>query len=221
MDEPIGALDADARETMRAEIKQFHLELKATTIYVTHDQVEAMAMSDRIVVMSEAEVQQVGTPAEVYYKPANLFVARFIGSPGMNLVPCQLGDGEVQLAAENRCLLSPEWRTAVQKEVGGKGDLILGFRPEAAQITDSGKMAAEVYATELYGAYTMLHLKLEDVVLHIRGERGLNYPIGTVVRFDIDPQMVRLFDPKTEKALRRTKSASPTDQGGDLVGEVD
>ena len=179
-----------------------------------------MAMSDRIVVMSEAEVQQVGTPAEVYYKPANLFVARFIGSPGMNLVPCHLGDGEVRLDADNRCLISPEWRAAVQREMGGQGDLILGFRPEAAQISDSGKMAAEVYATELYGAYTMLHLRFEDVVLHIRGERGLNYPIGTVVRFDINPEMVRLFDPATEKALRRI-STGPTDQGGDLIGEVD
>jgi multiple sugar transport system ATP-binding protein len=86
MDEPLGALDAEFRESMRAEIKRLHLRLHATTVYVTHDQVEAMAMADRIVVMSAAEVQQVGTPAQVYYDPSNLFVARFIGSPGMNLV---------------------------------------------------------------------------------------------------------------------------------------
>ena len=220
MDEPIGALDADARETMRAEIKQFHQELNATTIYVTHDQVEAMAMSDRIVVMSEAVVQQVGTPAEVYYKPANLFVARFIGSPGMNLVPCHLGDGAVHLNGENRCPLSPEWRAVAQEELGVEGDVVLGFRPEAARIADSGKLAAEVYATEMYGAYTMLHLQIEETVLHIRGERGLNYPIGEVVRFDIDPDMVRLFDPKTEKALRRAPGAGPDNQDVDLSGEV-
>ena len=81
MDEPLGALDAEFRESMRAEIKRLHISQHATTVYVTHDQVEAMAMADRIVVMSAAEVQQVGTPAEVYYDPANLFVARFIGSP--------------------------------------------------------------------------------------------------------------------------------------------
>jgi multiple sugar transport system ATP-binding protein len=203
MDEPIGALDADARETMRAEIKQFHITLNATTVYVTHDQVEAMAMGDRIVVMSEAVVQQVGTPAEVYYKPANLFVASFIGSPGMNLIPGQLRDGVVYLPEANRCPLSPEWIAAVQRKIGGEGNVILGFRPEAGQITDSGTMAAEVYATELYGSYTILHLSIGDVVFHIRGERGLNYPIGATVRFDLDPEMLRLFDPQTEAALTR------------------
>ena len=86
MDEPLGALDADFRETMRAEIKKMHIAEKATTVYVTHDQIEAMAMGDRIVVMSAAVVQQVGAPFDVYYNPANLFVARFIGSPGMNLI---------------------------------------------------------------------------------------------------------------------------------------
>jgi multiple sugar transport system ATP-binding protein len=203
MDEPIGALDADARETMRAEIKQFHITLNATTVYVTHDQVEAMAMGDRIVVMSEAVVQQVGTPAEVYYKPANLFVAGFVGSPGMNLIPGQLRDGIVYLPEANRCPLSPAWIAAVQREIGGEGNVILGFRPEAGQVTDSGSLAAEVYATEMYGAYNMLHLSLDDVVFHIRAERGIDYPIGATVRFDLDPEMVRLFDPQTEAAITR------------------
>ena len=81
--------------------------------------------------------------------------------------------------------------------------LELGFRPEAGQITPEGTMSAMVYATELYGAYTMLHLNIGDVVFHIRGERGLNYEIGTVVRFDLDPEMLRLFDPQTEIAITR------------------
>jgi multiple sugar transport system ATP-binding protein len=203
MDEPIGALDADARETMRAEIKQFHITLNATTVYVTHDQVEAMAMGDRIVVMSEAEVQQVGTPAEVYYKPANLFVARFIGSPGMNLVPGKLAEGVVQLPGSNQAALSPEWKATLERDVGDEGGVILGFRPEAGQISDSGALAAEVYATELYGAYTMLHLSIGDVVIHIRAERGVDYPLGATVRFDLDPEMMRFFDPETEAAITR------------------
>jgi multiple sugar transport system ATP-binding protein len=203
MDEPIGALDADARETMRAEIKQFHITLNATTVYVTHDQVEAMAMGDRIVVMSAAEVQQVGTPADVYYKPANLFVARFIGSPGMNLVPGKLSEGVVQLPASNQAVLSPEWKATLERNVGDAGDVILGFRPEAGQITDSGALAAEVYATELYGAYTMLHLSIGDVVIHIRAERGIDYPLGATVRFDLDPEMMRFFDPQTQAAITR------------------
>jgi multiple sugar transport system ATP-binding protein len=203
MDEPIGALDADARETMRAEIKQFHITLNATTVYVTHDQVEAMAMGDRIVVMSEAVVQQVGTPAEVYYKPANLFVARFIGSPGMNLIPGQLDDGVVKMPGSNQVTLSPDWKATLEREVGGEGDVILGFRPEAGQLTDSGALAAEVYATELYGAYTMLHLSIEDVVIHIRAERGIDYPLGAMVRFDLESEMMRFFDPETEAAITR------------------
>ena len=203
MDEPIGALDADARETMRAEIKQFHIKLNATTVYVTHDQVEAMAMGDRIVVMSAAEVQQVGTPAEVYYKPSNLFVARFIGSPGMNLVPGKLGEGLVQLPGASQAVLSPEWKATLEQNVGGEGDVILGFRPEAGQISDTGALAAEVYATELHGAYTMLHLSIGDVVIHIRAERGVDYPLGETVRFDLDPEMMRFFDPDTEAAITR------------------
>ena len=102
MDEPLGALDAELRESMRAEIKRLHIAQHATTVYVTHDQVEAMAMGDRIVVMSDAEVQQVGTPAQVYYDPANLFVARFIGSPGMNLIPGRVeGDALRLIGADN------------------------------------------------------------------------------------------------------------------------
>jgi multiple sugar transport system ATP-binding protein len=203
MDEPIGALDADARETMRAEIKQFHIALNATTVYVTHDQIEAMAMGDRIVVMSMGTVQQVGTPAEVYYKPANLFVARFIGSPGMNLLESHYTDGVVHLPGGNRYSLSPAWKSALQRELGSEGDVILGFRPESGQVTDGGALAAEVYATELHGAYTELHLSIDGEVVHVRADRGVDYPIGATVRFDLDPQMVRFFDPETEVAVTR------------------
>jgi len=203
MDEPIGALDADARETMRAEIKQFHLVHTATTVYVTHDQIEAMAMGDRIVVMSEAVIQQIGTPAEVYYDPANLFVAQFIGSPGMNLVHGDYAGGVVHLPGSNRYTVPPDWNKALQSELGGEGEVILGFRPEAGRLTSTGMLAAEVYATELHGAYSVLHLSLNGTVVHIRVPRGVAYPIGTTVRFDLDPEMVRFFNPQTEAALTR------------------
>jgi multiple sugar transport system ATP-binding protein len=113
MDEPLGALDADLRETMRAEIRALQLRQKATTVYVTHDQIEAMAMGDRIVVMSNAVVQQVGSPLEVYANPANTFVARFIGSPGMNLVSGHYDGSVIQLPGENRYTVPAEWNTAV------------------------------------------------------------------------------------------------------------
>ncbi len=112
MDEPLGALDADFREQMRAEIKRLHIRLHATSVYVTHDQIEAMAMADRIVVMSNAAVQQIGTPAEVYYDPANLFVANFIGSPGMNLVKGKFVDGVVQLPGDHRLSVPESWKAA-------------------------------------------------------------------------------------------------------------
>jgi multiple sugar transport system ATP-binding protein len=201
MDEPLGALDADFRESMRAEIKKLHINQHATTVYVTHDQIEAMAMSDRIVVMSNAEVQQVGTPAQVYHDPTNLFVARFIGSPGMNLITGQYADGAVHLPGSNKYPLPSEWRGSLPEGRNGQDQVIIGFRPEAAHIKPEGALMGEVYASELYGAHTMLHVNLDQEIVHIRSGHRTRYPIGTMVHFDLDPEMVRFFDPETELAL--------------------
>lgn len=208
MDEPLGALDADFREEMRAEIKRLHIAQEATTVYVTHDQIEAMAMGDRIVVMSAAEVQQVGTPAEVYFKPSNLFVARFIGSPGMNLVSGQLSQDQVKLSGEGNTYPVPaEWRTSVGDMFGREGEIIVGFRPESAFLSDQGKLTGEVYATEMQGAYTILHVNINSHdIVHIRTDRQIDYEIGTTVRFDIDPEMVRFFDPSTEETIHREEA---------------
>jgi multiple sugar transport system ATP-binding protein len=204
MDEPLGALDAEFRETMRAEVKRLHIEQEATTVYVTHDQIEAMAMGDRIVVMSDAVVQQVGSPAEVYYKPANLFVANFIGSPGMNLIPGQYADGAVQLPGGSRYLVPADWQAALQRATGREGAVIVGMRPEAAHLTGDGMLTGEVYASDLHGGYTMLHVNMnEHDIVHLRSDRLTHFPIGTPVRFDIRPEMVRFFDPHTEEAIRR------------------
>ncbi len=209
MDEPLGALDAEFRESMRAEIRQLHNEQEATTVYVTHDQVEAMAMGDRIVVMSNAEIQQVGTPAEVYYDPANLFVARFIGSPGMNLVPASVADAQLHLPGGNSVAIADEWRDALYESPNGSADVLIGFRPEAARLIDDGGLVGEVYATELHGAYKLLHVSLEEEhdVVHIRSDRKAQYPIGATVHFDLEPDMVRFFDPRTEAAIVRQPSS--------------
>ncbi len=204
MDEPLGALDTDFRETMRAEIKKLHINQGATTVYVTHDQIEAMAMGDRIVVMSDAVVQQVGTPNEVYYNPTNLFVARFIGSPGMNLVSGMYADGVIRMLGERRYPVPDHWRAAVEKVIGSNGKIILGFRPEAARVKANGPIAGEVYASELYGAYTMLHISPdgdEEDVIHIRSNRQTRYDMGSQIYFDLVPEMVRFFDPNTENAI--------------------
>lgn len=205
MDEPLGALDADFRETMRAEIKRLHIEQHATTVYVTHDQIEAMAMGDRIVVMSAAVVQQVGTPAEVYHSPANLFVAKFIGSPGMNLITGQLHDGMLTLPGANRMPLPAEWSKPLLAALGSAGgEVVLGFRPEAVHVNSLGPLEAEVYASDLYGGFTMLHLDLGGSnVVHARVSRQSNYPIGTLVKLSLNPDMIRFFNTKTELAIQR------------------
>jgi multiple sugar transport system ATP-binding protein len=203
MDEPLGALDAEFREGMRAEIKRLHLAQNATTVYVTHDQVEAMAMSDRIVVMSNAVVQQVGTPIEVYSNPSNLFVARFIGSPGMNLLEGDYADGLLRLPGGSQYQVPDRWRPALSRMHNKK--LILGFRPEAAIVTDGkqGQLGAQVYATDLHGAYSILHLAFtgQSQIVHARANRAISHPIGATIQIDLDPMMVRFFDPETENAL--------------------
>jgi multiple sugar transport system ATP-binding protein len=206
MDEPLGALDAEFRESMRAEIKQLHIRQNATTVYVTHDQIEAMAMGDRIVIMSNAVVQQVGTPSEVYHDPENLFVARFIGSPGMNLINGNYKDGVVTLTGDygsGHFAVPGQWKAALEKGLGDDASVIVGFRPEAVRVHDKGEILTKVYADDLHGGYSMLHLELMDgVVVHGRVGRDMSYPIGTPVRFDLHPDMVRFFDPRTEQAIR-------------------
>jgi multiple sugar transport system ATP-binding protein len=203
MDEPLGALDADFRESMRSEIKRLHVLQHATTVYVTHDQIEAMAMGDRIVVMSKAEIQQIGTPQQVYYDPSNLFVAGFIGSPGMNLIHGKYADGVVQMTGlDNRYHVPPAWHSTLKNELPA-GDIVVGFRPEAAQISDQGKLVGKVYATEMQGSTAILHLTInEDDIIHIRTDRFKPFPIDTLVNFDINPQLVRFFNPKTEAAIK-------------------
>jgi multiple sugar transport system ATP-binding protein len=203
MDEPLGALDAEFRETMRAEIKQLHIDQHATTVYVTHDQIEAMAMGDQIVVMSDAKIQQVGTPAEVYYDPANLFVARFIGSPGMNLVHGRYADGAIHLPGDNHFPVPDEQRAFLARGLNGRDEVVLGFRPEAAVIGDDAPLAGEVYASDMHGAYKILHVNVnDDHIVHVRGDRHIAYPIGSRVRFGLNPAMARFFSPASEKAIR-------------------
>jgi multiple sugar transport system ATP-binding protein len=204
MDEPLGALDADFRETMRAEIKKLHISQNATSVYVTHDQIEAMAMADRIVVMSNAVVQQTGTPAEVYYNPANLFVANFIGSPGMNLIPGRYSNGKVHLVGGQQLDVPVDWVASIERQLGADADIIIGFRPEAGKVVEGGACNAEVYAVEINGSDSLLYLSIdEDTIMRIRIDRSIRPPMGACVQVDIDPQYVRFFNPKTEAALTK------------------
>jgi multiple sugar transport system ATP-binding protein len=188
MDEPLSNLDAKLRVSTRAQIKNLHHTLKRTTIYVTHDQIEAMTLADRVVVMSKGVIQQVGTPMEIYDRPANTFVASFIGSPAMNLVHGELSNGVF---------------TAEHIRVDGlttehNGPVTLGFRAEDAVIAgEAGHITAPIYTVELLGDATMISLRVAGEMVSIKVGKDYRAEIGDVVRINIAPAACHLFDRAT------------------------
>ncbi|MEZ5535640.1 MAG: ABC transporter ATP-binding protein [Thiolinea sp.] len=194
MDEPLSNLDAKLRVSTRAQLKNLQHELKTTTIYVTHDQIEAMTLADRVVVMKHGEIQQVGTPTDIYNHPANTFVAGFIGSPAMNLVAGELTGGVFN---------APNLR------IGGldsslNGPVILGFRAEDARIALAGEppeLSAPVYSMELLGDATMVTVRVGDVLVSVKADKDYRIEIGEPVGIHIDAAVCRLFDAETENAI--------------------
>ncbi|MBV9656007.1 MAG: sn-glycerol-3-phosphate ABC transporter ATP-binding protein UgpC [Acetobacteraceae bacterium] len=186
-DEPLSNLDAKLRVQMRAEIKQLHQRLRTTTVYVTHDQIEAMTMADRIVVMNAGHVEQVGTPLELYDRPANLFVAGFIGSPAMNLLEGQI-DGGVFRARSGMDLPLPAATECQEAQTA-----IYGIRPEHIQLRDDG-LPATVYVVEPTGSETQViaHWAGTPVVCAFR-ERVTARP-GDTIRIAPEPRLAHLFD---------------------------
>jgi multiple sugar transport system ATP-binding protein len=188
MDEPLSNLDAKLRVSTRAQIKNLHHTLKRTTIYVTHDQVEAMTLADRVVVMSKGVVQQVGTPMEIYDRPANTFVAGFIGSPAMNLVSGEISDGV--FTGDNIRVdgLAPNAR----------GPVTLGFRAEDAMLTaEGGQIGAGIYSVELLGEATMISMRVGGELVSIKTSKDYRAEIGDAVRVNIAPAACHLFDKAT------------------------
>ncbi len=192
-DEPLSNLDAKLRVQMRSEIKQNHQRLKTTTVYVTHDQIEAMTMADRIVVMNGGAVEQVGSPLELYDRPANLFVAGFIGSPSMNILSGRLENGSFQ-TADGTTFAVPGMAAF------GSRDVRLGIRPEHLRLDPNG-LRAEIITVEPTGSETQVFMRLggHDVVGVFR-ERITNAP-GEMLSVSIDAERVHLFDPATGKRL--------------------
>jgi multiple sugar transport system ATP-binding protein len=192
MDEPLSNLDAKLRVSTRAQIKNLHHTLKTTTIYVTHDQIEAMTLADRVVVMSRGDVQQVGTPMEIYDRPANTFVAGFIGSPAMNLISGALSDGTFT-ASNIRVEGLP--RTA-------SGPVTLGFRAEdAALVSEGGHIEAPIYSVELLGEATMISMRVAGEIVSIKTGKDYRAEIGDIVRIRIAPEACHLFDLETGKRI--------------------
>ncbi len=203
LDEPLSNLDALLRVYMRAELKRLQKELKITTIYVTHDQVEAMSMSDRIVVMNEGKVQQIGTPEEVYRKPSNVFVASFIGTPPMNLIKCTYDEKSNALKCPNFTYALPEgWREPLSSRTSD--ELILGIRPEDISIELGGSphALARVLVVEPLGKDVVITLALdEETSVKVVARAGTQVPAGGVVGLRMPLEKVHIFDGKSGKAL--------------------
>ena len=185
MDEPLSNLDAKLRVSTRAQIKNLSHKLKTTTIYVTHDQIEAMTLADRVVVMNKGMVQQVGTPTEIYDMPANTFVAGFIGSPAMNLI-----DGDLQDGTFTADMISV---SGLRTDVSGS--VTLGFRAEDAQVSDGNAQAnSAVYSLELLGEATMVTMRAGGTILSVKSGKDYRIKIGEAVSATISADICHLFD---------------------------
>ena len=208
MDEPIGALDAKLREEMRAEIKRLHLKQGSTTIYVTHDQIEAMSLADRIVIMHEGVLQQVGTPEEVYSRPSNLFVARFVGSPVMNVADVRVGEaGGTAKVTVDGAADGFRFPNELLSRLNGKaaaGGLALGIRPEGILVereAQDGYVPVEAHIIEPLGAYDIVDLKVGDAMLRARTRSGFVPKAGQTVFARVDPTQAHFFDTESGESL--------------------
>ena len=203
LDEPLTNLDARLRATMRVELKRIHDELKQTTIYVTHDQVEAMSMADKIGVMSQGILQQYGSPGDLYDRPKSLFVAGFVGSPTMNFLDCNRveKDGRMLLQFEGFTLDVTELKEALGS---GSKTFVLGVRPHDISIAPRGgksSVDAEVYLVEPVGDQKIIDFRVANQVVKAVVPRSVKAAEGQKLTIAFDTKRIRLFDKETEQAL--------------------
>jgi multiple sugar transport system ATP-binding protein len=193
-DEPLSNLDAKLRVAMRAEIKELHQRLRVTTIYVTHDQIEAMTMADKIVVMNHGVVEQIGPPLELYDRPANLFVAGFIGSPAMNMLEGRIEEGAFRTADGSA------WPLPANGSGAAAGEVIYGIRPEHLRIDPSG-IPAEVQVVEPTGSETQVVLRCGGVSMLGAFRERISARYGDILPVMPDPALVHLFDRRTGRRI--------------------
>ena len=191
MDEPLSNLDAKLRVSTRAQIKNLSHELAVTTIYVTHDQIEAMTLADRVVIMKAGVVQQVGSPTDIYDEPANTFVASFIGNPAMNLIDGELKGGVFRAeGTEIPGLNAPD------------GPITLGFRAEDANVVESGgEINAPIYTQELLGDSTMVSIRISCALVSVKADKAYRAEIDDQVSIHIHSDHCHLFDAQTGARL--------------------
>ena len=192
MDEPLSNLDAKLRVHTRTELKTLQRELGTTMVFVTHDQAEAMSLATRIAILSAGELQQIGTPDDVYDHPANLFVAEFIGSPPMNLLEVTR-DGDAFVAGAG-------WRIPAPATREQANEITIGLRPEAISLADAGQ-AAEVVAVEPLGSEVIVDVRAGGQALKVRAAPAVRPQPGSTVHLVVQPGAVRVFDRSSGRAL--------------------
>jgi multiple sugar transport system ATP-binding protein len=222
-DEPLSNLDAKLRVEMRTEMKLMHQRLKTTTVYVTHDQIEAMTLGDKVAVMKDGIIQQFGTPKQIYNDPANLFVASFIGSPPMNFIPLRLQRKDGRLIAlldsgQARCELPMSMNDAGLED----REVILGLRPEQIVLAsdETGEMPsirAEVQVTEPTGPDTLVFVTLNDSKVCCRLAPDVAPQVGESLTLQFDPSKVLLFDAKTGERLGALGKPPAVERSGNVT----
>ncbi len=198
-DEPLSNLDARLRLSMRSEIKRLQMEMGITSIYVTHDQVEAMTMADRIAVMKEGHLQAYATPDVLYDRPRTLFIAGFVGNPPMNFVDVEVvrENGDYHARRGGFDVVVPPERG---EKVVGKGQVILGVRPEDITIADTG-LPGEIYVVEPLGRDDLIDVRIGAAGVHVLADPELGLKIGDTVQLNFNAHKVQFFDPQTEMSL--------------------
>ncbi|MFK7844057.1 MAG: ABC transporter ATP-binding protein [Rhodothermales bacterium] len=197
MDEPLGALDAEFREHMSEELRALHDRMGATTVYVTHDQLEAMQMGDKIVVMNHGVVEQFGVPQEIYDWPATQFVAKFIGSPSMNFLDfdSSLNKGDTSITLDGSKVKIPSTLS------GAKGNLAMGIRPEHIYLSDKSKYRGGVIATEYLGTTQIVTINTPNGVVKARIASSDVVKVGENVGLNFDERTISIFNSETGQAL--------------------
>ncbi|MGJ5046132.1 ABC transporter ATP-binding protein [Bradyrhizobium oligotrophicum] len=210
MDEPLGALDAEFRHIMCGELRALHDRLKATTVFVTHDQLEAMSMADTIAVMNRGVVEQLGTPQEIYDRPATMFVADFIGSPAMNFIRFagRLGAGANSVRIDGAEIGVPELR-----EDAGSDELVLGVRPEQVALSAEGALRGEVFGTEYLGTTQIITVTTAHGTVKARAPAALRVARAEPVGLSFRADRLSLFDAATGRAVRTALYEQPV-RGG-------
>ncbi len=205
MDEPLGALDAEFRHVMTGELRALHNRLDATTVYVTHDQLEAMSLADKIAIMNHGVIEQLGTPREIYERPASLFVADFVGAPPMNFLGFRggLGIGAQTIRLGESVVAVPQIREALEER-----DLLLGVRPEDVRLRDYGAVAGEVFGAEYLGTTQIVTLSTAHGTVRARLPADVAVQRGEHVGLDFRPEKLSLFDKVTGRAVRTALTES-------------